>query len=366
VQPRIGDRIHSVRRRSALFGLCCLLLAGVAFTAAVVPRDLVTIVAVGDVMMSRNVAAKMRDAGDPLLALRNVSALLDSSDLNFGNLESPLFPPAEWPAGAPAPDGMELEWDGIIGGKSLIFAAPNKSVQAMARYRFRVLMLANNHAMDQGEEGLTHTVRRLAANNIQAVGAGADLEEAWQARIVELRGWKIGFLAVSYASLNYGTPVRNNYVARIEDLDLMRSRVHALKSQAAYIVVGMHAGSEYTSEPGAAQVTFAHAAIDAGADLVIGSHPHWLQPFERYKGGLIFYSLGNFVFDLDSSPETRQGAAVKLFLSGGKVVAGEVLPIQIENSCCPRPARPDEIPGALRRMRLKSTHIPLPREIRSD
>ncbi len=351
-------------RIAAFSPLLCALLASAAFMASVVPRDLVTVTAVGDIMLSRNVAAKMREAGDPLLPFRNVSALLDSSDLAFGNLESVLSPPGEAESCAPR-GATETEWDGIIGGKSLIFAAPNKSVQALSRYRFRVLSLANNHAMDRGADGLRHTLTRLTANRIQSVGAGEGLEEAWQARVVELKGRKIGFLAVSYASLNYGTPVRNEYVARIEDLDRMQSRVRTLKSQGAYVVVGMHAGNEYVSEPVPAQVSFAHAAIDAGADLVIGSHPHWLQPFERYKGGLIFYSLGNFIFDLDA-PETRQGAAVKIILDRRNVAAVEIAPVEIENSCCPRLARPDESNRALRRMRLTSRHIPLVSRMWSD
>jgi poly-gamma-glutamate synthesis protein (capsule biosynthesis protein) len=342
-----------------LAGLACLILAGAAFLVSVEPPSLVSMVAVGDIMLSRNVAAKMRDAGDPLLPFRNVSVLLGDSDLVFGNLETPLAPLEEEGAAGEALDESKTDWDGIIGGNSLVFAAPNKSVQALRRYNFRLVAMANNHALDQGEAGLTHSIRRLSANNIQVAGAGGNLEEAWQARIVELKGRKIGFLAVSYASWNYGTDERNEYVARIEDLDRLRSGIRALRSQADYIVVCMHAGEEYTREPGPAQVKFAHAAIDAGVNLVVGSHPHWLQPFERYKTGLIFYSLGNFIFDLDSSPATREGAAVRLFIGVNGLLSAQVFPVEIENSCCPRPARQDEIPFALRRMGLTCTHVPL-------
>jgi poly-gamma-glutamate synthesis protein (capsule biosynthesis protein) len=340
-------------------GLASLILAGAGFLVTVEPPSLVSMVAVGDIMLSRNVAAKMRDAGDPLLPFRNVSTLLDGSDLNFGNLESPLAPTEEGGIAGEALDERGTAWDGIIGGKSLVFAAPNKSVQALSRYNFRLVAMANNHALDQEEAGLTHSIGRLSANNIQVAGAGGSLEEAWQAKIVELKGRKIGFLAVSYASWNYGTGERNDYVARIEDLDRLRSRVRTLKSQTDYIVVCMHAGEEYTGEPVPAQVEFAHAAIDAGVNLVVGSHPHWLQPFERYKSGLIFYSLGNFIFDLDSSPATREGAAVRLVIGTNDLLDAQVFPIEIENSCCPRLARPDEIPRALRRMGLTSTHVPL-------
>jgi poly-gamma-glutamate synthesis protein (capsule biosynthesis protein) len=159
--------------------------------------------------------------------------------------------------------------------------------------------------------------------------------------------------------LNYGTDERNEYVARIEDLDRLRSQVRALNGQADFVVVAMHAGNEYTSEPTEAQVNFAHAAIDAGAGLVVGSHPHWLQRYERYRGGLIFYSLGNFVFDLDSSPDVQVGAAVKVYIAANNVVWAEVIPVEIENGCCPRPARGDEIRRTLERMGLRSARIAL-------
>ncbi len=340
---------------SSLAAIACIvtILTAAVFLAAVSPPETATLLVVGDIMLSRNVAARMREAGDPELPFRKVAALLGSADLNFGNLESPLAP---WNSEAPADEG-QTAWDGVIGGKSLIFAAPHVSVNALVRYNFRVLGMANNHAMDQAEGGLMHTLAQLQADRVEAVGAGRSLEEAWQARVIEVHGRKIGFLAASYASWNYGTSETNEYVARIEDLERLRSALNALKPRAAYIVVAMHAGDEYTSEPSAAQVTFAHAAIDSGANLVVGSHPHWLQPFERYRQGLIFYSLGNFIFDLNSSPATREGAAVKLFLAAGQVAGAEVIPIEIEDSCCPRAARPGEIPGALRRMRLTSTHI---------
>ncbi len=343
------------------FALCCALLAGAASLATITPGGLVRVVAVGDIMLSRNVAAKAKAAGDPALPFRGMAELLDSSDFNFGNLESPFAPPA--PETAPGGPGAvdELEWDGVIGGKSLVFAAPNKTLGALARFNFQVLSMANNHAMDQVEAGLLHTVDRLAAEGIRVVGAGANLEEAWRAQVIERQGRRIAFLAVSYASWNFGADDRNEYVARIEDLDRLRARVSGLKSQADFVVVAMHAGNEYTSQPTPAQVNFAHAAIDAGAGLVVGSHPHWLQPCEQYRGGLIFYSLGNFVFDLDSSRAVRQGAAVKLYLAADDVGWAEVIPVEIENGCCPRPARGDEIRRALERMGLRSTRIALSR-----
>lgn len=334
-----------------VFAAAAALLAAAAASllAGVEPPPAVSIVVAGDVMLSRNVAAKMKAAGDPLLPFRGVAALLDGADASFANLESPLAPPEE--------DGGESEWDGTIGGKSLIFAAPHAAVQGLTRHKFRILAMANNHAMDQEEDGLLHSIGRLAASGIQVAGAGRSLDEAWRPRMIEVRGLKIGFVAASYASLNYGTEERTDTVALIQDLDRMASSVRAARARARYVVVAMHAGDEYTAEPNAAQVRFARAAVDAGADVVAGSHPHWLQPVERYKAGLIFYSLGNFVFDLDTSRETREGAAVKLLLGVDGGLRAEVVPVVIENSCCPRPADPAEAAKMLRRMKLTSARI---------
>ena len=116
----------------------------------------------------------------------------------------------------------------------------------------------------------------------------------------------------------------------------------------------MHAGTEYTHQPNKAQITFAHAAIDYGADMVIGHHPHWIQKIEKYNNKYIFYSLGNFIFDQMWSQETKEGLALKITLSknltpalqGPKTMAEldyiELLPVIIENFSTPRPATAEE------------------------
>ncbi len=320
-----------------------LLASGLLATAAfslldVAPPVMLRIVLVGDIMLSRGVAARMAEARDPLLPFAGISALLDSSDLNFGNLESPF-----------APDRPE----GTTGGRSLFFAAPHAAVRGLKRYRFRVVSMANNHAFDQDGEGLEATIRHLSDSGIKPVGVGSNLDEAWRSEIVEAKGRRVGFLAASYASINDGGKQVYEEVARIENTARLKAGIRELKKRADIIIVSMHAGTEYTAEPDAAQVAFAHAAIDAGADVVVGSHPHWVQPVERYGRGLIFYSLGNFVFDLDGVAE--QGLAVKLFIDPRGLALAELCPVRIEMQCCPRPANSAESREILKRMRAKST-----------
>lgn len=315
-------------------------LAIAAFSiCGVAPPRTLRIVLVGDIMLSRGVAARMAQARDPLLPFTGISALLDSSDCNFGNLESPFATPDR-------PDG-------VAGGRSLFFAAPYSAVRGLKRYRFHILSLANNHAFDQDEEGLEATLRHLSDSGIKAVGAGRNLDEAWRAEVFEAEGTRVGFLAASYASINDGGKEVNEQVARIEDTARLKAGIRKLKQRADVVIVSMHAGTEYTAEPDPAQVAFAHAAIDAGADVVLGSHPHWVQPAERYGRGLIFYSLGNFVFDLEGVAE--QGLAVKLVIDSRGLALAELCPVRIEMRCCPRPANPAESREILKRMRAAST-----------
>jgi poly-gamma-glutamate synthesis protein (capsule biosynthesis protein) len=200
------------------------------------------------------------------------------------------------------------------------------------------------------------------------MGTGATLDQAWQPAIIEKNGIKIGFVGASYASINDGGKASNIYVARMEDTDRLKKTVGNLKSLVDFIVVTMHGGTEYTATANAGQITFAHAAIDSGADIVIGAHPHWVQNKETYKDKPIYYSLGNFIFDQSWSEQTKKGLVLKITLSklgktsinrtsapanaasisdlqptgnpstptsSATIDSIEEIPIHIEENCCP-------------------------------
>lgn len=247
-------------------------------------------------MLSRGVASAINRANDPLLPFKQLDELLKSTDFNFGNLESPI-------------SGN----DNVI-GKGLSFNAHIKDTIGLKTYNFKVLNLANNHALDQRIAGLRYTWKYLKDQNITYLGVGENLEDAWQPKILDINGFRIGFVGASYASVNDGGVSRNDYVARIEDRERLKNSIARLKPQVDFVVVTMHAGIEYTRQPAKPQVDFAHAAIDYGADIVIGAHPHWVQTIEHYNGKYIFYSLGNFVFDQEWSRETKEGLVLKINL----------------------------------------------------
>ncbi len=293
-------------------------------------KTAVNFLAVGDIMLSRKVAKAMDNNNDWLLPYSKTEELLNNSDFVFGNLESPF-------------NGSEY----YNPGETLIFNAPLKTIEGLKLNNFQVLQLANNHALDQGIKGLRYTENLLDEFNIQHIGTGSTTTEAFKPAIIEKNGIKICFIGASYASVNDGGKAHNTFVARIEEIENLKLEIENSKSYCDFVVVSMHAGTEYTYKPNKAQINFAHAAIDFGADMVIGHHPHWIQTIERYcpntltlsasplvgegvptKGGTdegtnkqctnpkyIFYSLGNFIFDQMWSKETTEGLTLKITIS---------------------------------------------------
>ena len=135
-------------------------------------------------------------------------------------------------------------------------------------------------------------------------------------------------MGASYASVNDNGTTQTPYVARTYDIARLQQSVTTAKTLCHFIIVTMHAGQEYKRQPNQFQREFAHAAVDAGADMVIGAHPHWIQTIERYcpnsstetticeNPRYIFYSLGNFIFDQEWSQDTKEGLMLAISLSG--------------------------------------------------
>ena len=194
--------------------------------------------------------------------------------------------------------------------------------------------------MDQGKDGLTITQKLLTSIEIIPFGVGENQAEAWQPKIIERDGIRIALIGASYADYNDNWTQNSNQVARMQHTEKLQRSLQNARSKADFVVVMMHAGAEYTREPTQLQKDFAHSAIDAGADMVFGAHPHWTQGIESYRGKYIFYSLGNFVFDQEFSPETKTGLAVEVWLSKQsgvtKLTQTRLHPILIENYWQPR------------------------------
>lgn len=322
----------------------------------------VTFNAVGDIMLSREVANKIDAARDPKLPFKNMEAMLLSADFNFGNLESPITPSKQY-----------------HNSSQFIFNTPAEFTTGLAAYKFAILNLANNHANDQENLGLTFTRAFLDSQGIKHMGTGNTRVESWQGNMIERNGIKIGFIGATYG-LSYGSLNSKQFVARLKDKQDLRASIEALKASSDFIVVSMHAGEEYTRAANTEQVAFAHAAIDYGADMVIGTHPHWVQPIESYKSKYIFYSLGNFIFDQEWSQDTKEGLVASVTLTGngqtssslsntarGDAIQGTkqkaelksitLIPVIIENYSTPRPANEAETKTILQKINRTTTTI---------
>ena len=191
-----------------------------------------------------------------------------------------------------------------------------------------VVSTANNHARDQGSHGVEFTLDWLGRHHIAAAGTGASAEAAHAGTVIERNGVRFGFLAYTYDQSNGNHSDTDDRVA-VMDIARMRDDVARLAARAEAIIVSMHAGAEYAPKSNAQQTAFARAAIDAGARVVVGHHPHVTQPWERYGEGVIFYSLGNLVFDQFQRVETQRGALADLVFEGPRLARAELVPVEI-------------------------------------
>jgi poly-gamma-glutamate synthesis protein (capsule biosynthesis protein) len=216
-----------------------------------------------------------------------VAPLLRDADVAVGNLECVLGT-----GGAPVK-------------KAYTFRAPPSAIATLTDAGLDLLTLANNHALDYGPDLLGATTRALDDAKIAHTGAGMNEDDAHRAAVLDVKGVRIAFLGYvhvppegtgGFDTKAWDAKGANAGVAWAEGARVA-SDIAAAKSRADVVVVMLHSGYELSMNANVVQRQLAHVAVDAGASLVIGAHPHVLQGTERYKSAFIAYSLGNFVFD---------------------------------------------------------------------
>jgi poly-gamma-glutamate synthesis protein (capsule biosynthesis protein) len=243
-----------------------------------------TAVFVGDIMLDRAVAIHARAAGDSVL-FAGVRSLFKGRDLVVGNLEGTL---TTNPSISQASSSI------------LRFTFDPKYAAVLKGAGFDALSLANNHSLDFGASGYEQTVSYLTAQGITPFGS--PLNDKNISVQMPIKGKN--FCLVGYHGLYDPNPA--SAIRAIKDT----------RSACAYTVLVAHWGVEYVHEPTQEQRDMAHAFIDAGADVVIGAHPHVVEPLEIYNNKAVFYSLGNFVFDQGWMPQVRRGLAVGIEFAG--------------------------------------------------
>ena len=265
----------------------------------------VRVVSGGDVMPDRSVEAYANANGaDAVLA--GIARVLQKGDASWVNLEGVTST-----LGTPKTE------------KTYTFEGPPAFAPALAAAGIDVVTMGNNHSVDYGRAALKDTIERLDDAGVQVVGAGSDSDDAHAPAIVTTgSGATIGFLG--YSDVWWpgfeATSSRAGVAQAFSNVKRMKRDIAALARKVDYVVVGYHWGYEYQHYPVGQQTSEAHAAIDAGADLVIGHHPHVLQGFETYKRRLIAYSLGDLVFD-HMAVETGQTVLVDATLRPDGVTA---------------------------------------------
>ncbi len=257
------------------------------------PKNEAIIVAVGDIMLGRYVEdISLRNGWNYPFA--STTEIFSGADIVFGNMEGTI------------PD--EHEKTPNYGWR---FSFDKESVKAARHAGVNVVTLANNHSTDFGGSGYEETVSSLTAIGIASVGKHSDY-------LYEKNGIKIRFMGWNdtFASLSLKT---------------VSDKILASKKENEFLIVAVHFGEEYATSSTSRQKELARAMIDAGADVVIGSHPHVVEEKEIYHGKSIFYSLGNFIFDQYFSEETQKGLAVKMTITGS-TVKYEMMPISLHKS----------------------------------
>lgn len=297
----------------------------------------VTIAAVGDLMLARRVEALMLEHG-ATYPLERVHELFATADLVVGNLE-----------GTFTARGTPL-------AKKYTFRTDPHLAVGLKEAGFHAVSLANNHATDFGLISLEDTRAALDEAQVRAFGTGSTEDDAHAPLLLgTMTGATVALLGFSDIGEVLWAGTRPG-VARAT-IDAVRSATSDARQRADYVVVFYHWGAEYVHEPTSRQRELARAAVDGGADLVLGAHPHVLQPWEHLGNSLVLYSLGNFVFDLDEDDRGSlgdgpfQSAVALVTLSRDRRPVPRFLPVTIdpaENR--PRPATADEVPAILKQL----------------
>jgi poly-gamma-glutamate synthesis protein (capsule biosynthesis protein) len=280
-----------------------LSLQGLFHPTYVVPPDpanVRTLLVTGDVIPARGVNYFATTRHDFLWPFRPTASYVRDADITYINLESPLF------QGCP-----------VSAASSFTFCGDARFVDGLTLMGAKVANLANNHLTNYGAEGVTLTDKLLQQHGIQTSGLGP-------VAVIDVRGIKFGFIGF-------------NGIGRAIDRTALQQGIARARQLADIVVVQFHWGKEYERQPlpdphvptPDNPVEIGHDAIDWGADIVIGNHPHWYQGIEIYHGKLITYAHGNFVFDQMWSEETREGVIGTYTFYGTQLVAASWNPVRI-------------------------------------
>ena len=305
--------------------------------------------AVGDLALG----GALEDHADRFLSgSTEVLERLHGSDLVFGDLDCTV----DTRGTPPHPD-------------EYLVSAPAGQLRLLDEMNIHVVSQANNHSFDYGAEALATTRAELERSGMQVVGAGVDLASARQAVVIRRAGLDIGFLAYASTHPWVGATAATAASPGVAPLEpaMIEEDVRALATEVDCVAVSVHWGKEYIHYPPPSHIDLAHDIVDWGARLIIGHHPHVIQGIEEYGGGVICYSLGNFLFPdyheqrLSFAAECRESLLLTFEVSANRVGLVEVTPVVMSADCVLRPACGDERRAFEERLEEYSTKLLAPR-----
>lgn len=263
--------------------------------------DFITLIFGGDIMLDRGVRSSvLKNFNNDYSALfqksKELGDILKKSDIVFANLEGPA-----------SDQGVDMR-------NLYSFRMDPSVIPALKGAGIGVLSVANNHVGDWGRPAYIDTLARLKENEILYTGGGNNSAETERPTIIEKYGMKIGFLGFSDVGPDWMKATEDKAGLLLASNPRFDEIIKNASKQVDYLVVSFHFGAEYKPKHNARQEYLAHKAVDAGAKIVIGHHPHVIEDTEVYKNGYIAYSLGNFVFDQSWSKPTMEGMLLNIKL----------------------------------------------------
>jgi len=272
----------------------------------------IIIYAVGDIMLARGVEYMVDKYGngDFKFPFLNIADDLKEADILFGNLESVI-----------SDKGRKI-------GSIYSFRAEPEAINGLTYAGFDVLSVANNHIFDYGREAMEDSFKRLEQAGIDYIGGGFNKKQVRSGITKELKETKITFLGYNSEGSEYWQVGKSSGIGWLDER--IKDDIEKAKEKSDLVFVSFHFGEEYQFQPSSEQQYFSYLAIDSGADLVIGHHPHTIQPVEKYKDSWIAYSLGNFIFDQGHIDGTMEGLLLEIIIEDKKIK--EVNPKEIEIS----------------------------------
>lgn len=271
-----------------------------ALVSPVVEQNTWTLIATGDVIPARSVNYKTIVYKDFTWSWKYIAPILQAGDITVVNLESPLL------SNCP------------ITNEGFTFCGDQHHIEGLVYAGVDIATLANNHIGNYGKSGIDETKNLLRSYNIDVAG----INEEPPIRIVNKI--RVGFLA-------YNDVGAKEDGVSWADPNVMEKEIQELRNKVDVVVVSTHWGEEYTATPLSRQKKIAHLLVDSGADLILGNHPHWIQPVEIYQGKYIVYAHGNTIFDQMWSEETKIGVIGKYTFSGMRFINVEFIPTYIQD-----------------------------------